>query len=43
MGEALLAAADPCPGTALEASVITAATPRRVGDCQFEVLNACRT
>ncbi|HEU0238185.1 MAG TPA: aminoglycoside adenylyltransferase domain-containing protein [Micromonosporaceae bacterium] len=36
-GEALLAAAFPCPGTGLEASVITASTAADLGDCRFEV------
>ncbi len=37
LGEAIVAAADQCPGTGLEMSVITAATARDLGDCPFEV------
>ncbi|HEY7175516.1 MAG TPA: aminoglycoside adenylyltransferase domain-containing protein [Micromonosporaceae bacterium] len=37
VGEALLAVAYPCPGTGLEASVITAATAADLADCHFEV------
>jgi Nucleotidyltransferase domain len=37
LGEALLAAAYPCPGIGLELSVITAATAADLGDCRFEV------
>lgn len=37
LGEALRSAAEPCPGTGLEMSVITAATAVRLGRCRFEV------
>jgi streptomycin 3"-adenylyltransferase len=37
IGDALLRAAYPCPGTGLECSVITAATATDLGDCRFEV------
>jgi streptomycin 3"-adenylyltransferase len=37
IGDALLRAAYPCPGTGLECSVITAATAADLGDCRFEV------
>ena len=37
LGQLLRAAADTCPGSGLEASIITAATARSLGDCRFEV------
>jgi len=37
LGRELLAVADPCPGTGLEMSVITASTASNLGDCPFEV------
>lgn len=37
LGKALAGAAIPCPGTALELSVITAATAASLDDCPFEV------
>jgi streptomycin 3"-adenylyltransferase len=37
LGEAIAAAARDCPGVGLELSVITAATARELGSCQFEV------
>ncbi|WP_433006386.1 aminoglycoside adenylyltransferase domain-containing protein [Kribbella sp. CA-294648] len=37
LGEAIAAAARDCPGVGLELSVITAATARELGSCQYEV------
>lgn len=37
LGKLLQAAAEPCPGAGLEASIITAATAQSLGDCRFEV------
>jgi hypothetical protein len=42
LGEALLAAAYPCPGIGLELSVITAATAAHLGDCRFEDASVVR-
>jgi streptomycin 3"-adenylyltransferase len=37
LGDAIVLAAEECPGTGLELSVVTAATARDLGDCPFEV------
>lgn len=37
LGQLLHQHAEPCPGDGLEASAITAATARSLGDCRFEV------
>ena len=37
LGEVLFATAEPCPGTGLELSVVTAATAATLGTCPFEV------